>query len=95
MISALSTPLNPPSPSCVGVLASVALLQARHICSRALLSSAAVEGQLVLASQGEMFAYLSHVHTYIRTCDVVEAHCYVVDVGRTDREQAHSRIDNN
>ena len=27
--------------------------------------------------------------------DVVEAHCYVVDIGRTDREQIRSRINNN
>ena len=26
---------------------------------------------------------------------VVEAHCYVVDIGRTDREQIRSRINNN
>ena len=28
-------------------------------------------------------------------CDVVEAHCYVVDIGRTDHEQIRSRINNN
>ena len=27
--------------------------------------------------------------------EVVEAHCYFVDIGRTDREQKRSRIDNN
>ena len=27
--------------------------------------------------------------------DVVEAHCYVVDIGQTDREQIRSRINNN
>ena len=27
--------------------------------------------------------------------DVIEAHCYFVDIGRTDREQIHSRINNN
>ena len=27
--------------------------------------------------------------------DVVEAHCYFVDIGRTDREQIRSRINNN
>ncbi len=27
--------------------------------------------------------------------DIVEAHCYFVDIGRTDREQIHSRINNN
>ena len=27
--------------------------------------------------------------------DVVEAHCYVVDIGRTDHEQIRSRINNN
>ena len=27
--------------------------------------------------------------------DVVEAHCYVVDIGRTDCEQIRSRINNN
>ena len=26
--------------------------------------------------------------------NVVEAHCYVVDIGRTDREQIRSRINN-
>ena len=28
-------------------------------------------------------------------CDIVEAHCYFVDIGRTDREQIRSRINNN
>ena len=27
--------------------------------------------------------------------DVVEAHCYVVDIGQTDREHIRSRINNN
>ncbi len=27
--------------------------------------------------------------------DVVEAHCYFVDIGRTDHEQIRSRINNN
>ena len=27
--------------------------------------------------------------------DIVEAHCYFVDIGRTDREQIRSRINNN
>ena len=27
--------------------------------------------------------------------DVIEAHCYVVVIGRTDCEQMHSRINNN
>ena len=27
--------------------------------------------------------------------DVVEAHCYIVDIGWTDREQIRSRINNN
>ena len=27
--------------------------------------------------------------------DVVEAHCYVVDIGRTGRKQIRSRINNN
>ena len=31
----------------------------------------------------------------IWTNDVVEAHCYVVDIGQTDHEQIHSRITNN
>ena len=31
----------------------------------------------------------------VRMNDVVEAHCYIVDIGRTDREQIHSRINNN
>ena len=29
------------------------------------------------------------------TDDIVEAHCYFVDIGRTDREQIRSRINNN
>ena len=29
------------------------------------------------------------------TLDIVEAHCYFVDHGRTDREQIRSRINNN
>ena len=29
------------------------------------------------------------------TNDIVEAHCYFVDIGRTDREQIRSRINNN
>ena len=32
---------------------------------------------------------------YYWNFDVLEAHCYVVDVGRTDREQICSRINNN
>ena len=28
-------------------------------------------------------------------CDIVEAHCYFVDIGRTDCEQIRSRINNN
>ena len=31
----------------------------------------------------------------ILLADVVEAHCYVVDIGQTDREQIRSRINNN
>ena len=27
--------------------------------------------------------------------DIVEAHCYFVDIGRIDREQIRSRINNN
>ena len=27
--------------------------------------------------------------------DILEAHCYFVDIGRTDREQIRSRINNN
>ena len=32
---------------------------------------------------------------YIMYDDIVEAHCYFVDIGRTDREQIRSRINNN
>ena len=49
--------------------------------------------------------FLSVLHThmhmqclwYTNTCnnDIVEAHCYFVDIGRTDREQIRSRINNN
>ena len=36
------------------------------------------------------------VHHYVMTDDdMVEAHCYFVDIGRTDREQICSRINNN
>ena len=31
----------------------------------------------------------------IRLNNVVEDHCYVVDIGRTDREQIRGRINNN
>ena len=33
--------------------------------------------------------------TMISGYDVVEAHCYVVNIERTDREQIRSRINNN
>ena len=33
--------------------------------------------------------------TYVCVYDIVEAHCYFVDIGRTDREQIRSRINNN
>ena len=45
-----------------------------------------------------MIALLVDRHIAILTSsdrDVVEAHCYVVDIGRTDREQIRSRINNN
>ena len=32
---------------------------------------------------------------YICICVIVEAHCYFVDIGRIDREQIRSRINNN
>ena len=32
---------------------------------------------------------------HVQSCDIVEAHCYFVDIGRTDREQLRSRINNN
>ena len=35
------------------------------------------------------------VSTITTVEDIVEAHCYFVDIGRTDREQIHSRINNN
>ena len=38
---------------------------------------------------------LSKGTTDVITNDVVEAHCYVVDIGRTDHEQIRSRINNN
>ena len=31
----------------------------------------------------------------LRSNDIVEAHCYFVDIGRIDREQIRSRINNN
>ena len=38
---------------------------------------------------------VQHAYVDIIANDVVEAHCYVVDIGRTDREQIRSRINNN
>ena len=44
---------------------------------------------------------INYVFVSILTCmhtncnDIVEAHCYFVDIGRTDREQIRSRINNN
>ena len=39
------------------------------------------------------------IHIYITLhyydIDIVEAHCYFVDIGRTDREQIRSRINDN
>ena len=32
---------------------------------------------------------------YVNKHDIVEAHCYFVDIGQTDREQIRSRINNN
>ena len=34
-------------------------------------------------------------HHNMQNNDVVETHCYFVDIGRTDREPIHSRINNN
>ena len=47
-----------------------------------------------------IFIYIvQHIYTYINMnkCmhDIVEAHCYFVDIGRIDREQIRSRINNN
>ena len=39
--------------------------------------------------------YVMSRHVMNNTCDVVEAHCYVVDIRRTNREQIRSRIHNN
>ena len=41
---------------------------------------------------------IGNIHTYVHKSmlhDIVEAHCYFVDIGRTDREQICSRINNN
>ena len=35
------------------------------------------------------------IQCYTYSADVVEAHCYVGDIGRTDCEQIRSRINNN
>ena len=32
---------------------------------------------------------------HYKSLDIVEDHCYFVDIGRTDREQIRSRINNN
>ena len=42
----------------------------------------------------ELVEYFN-LRIYIYTNDVVEAHCYFVDIGRTDCEQIRSRINNN
>ena len=34
-------------------------------------------------------------HQFVSINDVVDAHCYVVNIRRTDREQIRSRINNN
>ena len=39
-------------------------------------------------AKGEVFPRVSCVH------DVVEAHCYIDDIGRIDLEQIHNRISN-
>ena len=39
-----------------------------------------------------MYCYCTHTYSIN---DIVEAHCYFVDIGRTDREQIRSRINNN
>ena len=40
--------------------------------------------------------HLDYMHvTFLGINDVVEAHCYVVNIRRTDREQIRSRINNN
>ena len=36
-----------------------------------------------------------HVAAIMSKFDIVEAHCYFVDIGRTDRERIRSRINNN
>ena len=42
-----------------------------------------------------MHSCLNLINLWLVWFDVVEAHCYVVDIGRTDCEQICSRIKNN
>ena len=45
---------------------------------------------------GSCLSKLADHETNIMPCvDVIEAHCYFVDIGQTDREQIRSRINNN
>ena len=46
-----------------------------------------IEDELVCTAVVLEFKVLVH--------DIVEAHCYFVDIGRIDREQIRSRINNN
>ena len=39
--------------------------------------------------------WLHHCGADVNGDDIVEAHCYFVDIGRIDREQIRSRINNN
>ena len=44
---------------------------------------------------GQEWLEKPNISTAIHVFDVVEAHCYFVDIGQTDCEQIHSRINNN
>ena len=41
------------------------------------------------------FIVYGQLYRNLYTADIVEAHCYFVDIGRIDREQIRSRINNN
>ena len=52
---------------------------------------------LALQTCGHLVAYGTTTNTltvYQPVIDIVEAHCYVVDIGQIDIDQIHSRINN-
>ena len=59
--------------------------------------SCTISSEVLINSQTEKYnLYQLHVLRHdLNTYDVVEAHCYIVNIGQTDCQQIHTRINNN